>query len=117
MCGIIGIVGTRSVQERLSLGEWETVELTVRNYSRFPITFEVMDRPPPAWEQEKLPGRGRCNPGQEVVLQYRVRPASRGRFRFGPLAIRLEHFPGLMARQVRIDDIEACWAPKRTFSA
>src|SRR5689334_8854691 len=58
----------RTVQERLSLGEWETVELVVRNYSRFPMAFEVTDTPPPAWEQEKLPGRGRCDPGQEVVL-------------------------------------------------
>ncbi len=96
----------RTVKERFSLGEWETVELTVRNYSRFPIAFEVTDTPPAGWEKEKLPGRGRCNPGQEVVLQYRVRPASRGRFRFGPLALRLEHFPGLMARQIRIDDID-----------
>src|SRR5439155_22964510 len=38
----------------------------------------------------------------EQVLSYYLTPAARGRFLFGDLYARVEHFPGLAARQVRV---------------
>jgi uncharacterized protein (DUF58 family) len=96
----------RHVEPRLAVGEREPVEVRVRNYSRYPIRVQILDSPPPAWEVEGLPAEVSLRPGEEAALTYHVTPNSRGRFRFGDLYARLEHYPGLAVRQVRIKAAE-----------
>src|SRR3954453_4561271 len=100
------IVILRRLPQRLSLGEREAVELVVRNYSRFTVRFTLQDSPPAGWEVEGFPLGAVLKPGQEQVLTYHVTPGARGRFLFGDLYARLEHFPGLAARQVRVPAAE-----------
>jgi uncharacterized protein (DUF58 family) len=93
---------TRGVAARLSLGEAETVELTVRNRSRFHARLTVTDTVPPGWEVEDLPASVHLRPHQEVTVAYQVTPTARGRFFFGDLYVRVEHAPGLAIQQVRL---------------
>jgi uncharacterized protein (DUF58 family) len=93
----------RRVSARLSLGEAEPVELTIRNYGRATVRFLVKDTVPAGWEVEGLPLEAVLRPHQEVTLKYQVTPSARGRFRFGSIWVRLEQFPNLALRQFRID--------------
>src|SRR5207248_7676251 len=78
----------RRVEPRWSLGERETVELTVRNFSRWPMRVHIQDTPPEAWEATGLPGRAALGANQETVVAYEALPTSRGRFHFGDLFLR-----------------------------
>lgn len=92
----------RRVSPRLSVGEREPVELLVRNYGRYTVRFAIQDTVPRGWEVQGLPASAVLKPNQEIVLTYHVVPAARGRFHFGELYVRMEHAPGLVARQFRI---------------
>jgi uncharacterized protein (DUF58 family) len=92
----------RRVAPRLSLAEEERVELAVRNFSRWPARVSVLDTVPAELETGGESLATELAPQQEASLSYHVTPASRGKFRFGDLFLRVEHFPGLLTRQVRI---------------
>ncbi len=89
----------RRVAPRLNLGEREPVELVVRNFSRYPLQMELTDTPPTSWEIEGLPFSLRLKPGEERVVTYHVTPSARGRYAFGGAYVRMEHAPGVVARQ------------------
>ncbi len=92
----------RSVAPRLSLGETETVQVMVRNDTRRPARVRLTDTYPARWEVADLPLAATVPPGGEVRLAYEVTPPARGRFRFGDLFLRVEQFPGLVTRQLRV---------------
>jgi uncharacterized protein (DUF58 family) len=92
----------RGVEQRLSLGEAETVSITLRNYGRFRCRVEVLDTPPSGWEAEGLPAEAVIAPGEEATVSYTVSPAARGRFRFGDMHLRVRHWPGLAVRQFAV---------------
>jgi uncharacterized protein (DUF58 family) len=96
----------RRVRPRLSLSEPETVELTVRNFSRWPAQVAVLDTTPSSLEASSLPLAAGIPPQSEVALAYEVTPTLRGKFRFGDLFLRVEHFPGMLTRQVRVPAAE-----------
>ncbi|MCC2671614.1 MAG: hypothetical protein K0Q72_4085, partial [Armatimonadetes bacterium] len=93
---------SRHVSPRLSLGEPETVELKVSNYARVPVRLLVTDTVPGGWDVEGLPGEVSVRPGQEAVITYTVTPNARGRFQFGDIHVRLQQYPHLVVRQIRI---------------
>lgn len=93
---------TRSVADRLSLGEAEPVELRLRNYARRRVRVTVLDTPPPTWETGPVERTVVLGPGEEATLGYETTPTARGRFRFGDLHLRVEHWPGLAVRQIRV---------------
>ncbi len=93
---------TRRMFPRLSLGEPERVELTLRNYSRARVRLAVTDTPPATWDVVGLPLEAEVPPQGEVVLAYTVTAAARGRYRMGDLTVRMEHAPGLVVRQWRV---------------
>ena len=97
---------TRTVATRLNLGEAESVELKVANYGRVPVQLLVTDTVPAGWEVEGLPAEVSVRPGQEASITYTVTPAARGRFQFGDLHARLQQYPNLAVRQLRIPAAE-----------
>lgn len=92
----------RQVSPRLSLGEREPVALLIRNFSQARVGFTVSDTPPTGFEVEGLPLSVELGPGRETTVTYHVTPSARGRFEFGELYVRMEHAPGLAARQFQV---------------
>jgi uncharacterized protein (DUF58 family) len=90
---------SRRIDEQLSVGEWQAVEMVVRNFSAAPVRMQLTDTLPAAWEVEGLPAQVALGPQQEARLTYRVLPHARGRFRLGEVHVRMEQPPGLAARQ------------------
>jgi uncharacterized protein (DUF58 family) len=93
---------SRSVAPRLSLGEREPVELRVRNYGRSTLRIALTDTAPAGWEVEGLPAEVTVRPHQEAAVTYHLTPGSRGRFQFGDVYARVEQWPGLAIRQLRV---------------
>lgn len=86
---------TRQVEEKLSLGTDNTVRLTVRSRSDSGAALEVKDDAPPEFAASARGQRCTLPPWGEVTLSYRVRPKTRGRYRFGDVHLRGRSLLGL----------------------
>jgi uncharacterized protein (DUF58 family) len=106
---IVWVTVQRAVEDKLSLGEWNPITLTVTNGTARAMTVALRDVVPPDFLVEQtaaaavtsrgygleVPARGQAS------LTYRVRPRHRGDHRFGDLYRRIEGPLGLVHRQRR----------------
>ena len=103
------VTAGRSVDDKLSLGEWNPVTLTVTSLLGRSLRAQLRDVSPPDFETDTIaitstgqwltvPPRGSGS------LTYRVRPRHRGDYAFGQLHLRVEGPLGLVRRQRAIPD-------------
>ncbi|HET7770034.1 MAG TPA: DUF58 domain-containing protein [Chloroflexota bacterium] len=95
---------TRSLDDKLSLGEWNPVTLTLRSQIGRRLWAVVRDVPDPDFESDNADitstGQAVDIPARETAeVIYRVRPRHRGNYAFGRLHVRAPGPLGLMARQ------------------
>ena len=98
------VEATRTVEDKLSLGEWNPVTLTVGNPLGRTLRAEIRDIAPTDFESDDLlitsSGRGLGVPPRgSGTVGYRVRPRHRGDYVFGQLHVRIEGPLGLVRRQ------------------
>jgi uncharacterized protein (DUF58 family) len=88
----------RQAPERLSVLSDQAVQLVVRN--RFPVGLRVRLRDGvPSSLRAAVPEIGGLVPAKgEARLEYRVKPLTRGRFRWGPIHLRYDSLLGLWER-------------------
>lgn len=95
---------SRRHDERLSLAAWNRVAIDVR--ARRPARstrIALRDEAPPSFAVEGAPMLQGVTQGGAATLEYRVRPARRGDYRFGSLHLRWESPLRLLTRQSRFD--------------
>ena len=103
---------SRAVDDKLSLGEWNPVTLTLRNATGRPLRATVRDVSDPEFDSDNpdvtstrqtiaVPAR------ESASLTYRVRPRHRGNYAFGQLHLQAAGPLGLMARQRTVPESEA----------
>ena len=102
----------RTVDDKLSLGEWNPVTLALHSTTGRAMRVTVRDVPDPDFESDNpsitstgeliaVPARG------DATLTYRVRPRHRGNYGFGRLHLRATGGPlGLIARQRAVPESE-----------
>ncbi len=86
---------TRHLPGTLPLGMWQDVALTLRNRTRRPIVFDLIDHFPAAMTAEGLPHRIRLDAQQSGRIHYRVRPLARGDQMFSQVEVRIGSALGL----------------------
>lgn len=87
---------------KLSLGADNPVHLSVRNFSRRPVTFWLRDEPPDAFKIDTRILTGAVAPHGFWQNSYRVRPLRRGDYEFGNLNFRWQGPLGLTIRQGQV---------------
>lgn len=93
----------RSVENVLSLGAQNRVEVILRSRSRVALKCQVRDEPPLDFTVDRrggvcsIPGNGSAG------IDYHVRPANRGNYDFGSVAVRATAGFGLVFRQMTFD--------------
>ena len=85
----------RSLPARLSLGEPESVAITLDNAAAFPVWLRVRDDLPPALSADKQELSAAVPAGGRARVTYEIRPGRRGRHRFGELHVTLRRRFGL----------------------
>jgi len=90
----------RAVQERLSLGVENTVELQVRNGGTLPLRLELRDTPPDTIpnDLDDQTFDFRIAPGERRAAIYHLTPQKRGNFAFGDLFLRVRGRLGMVHR-------------------
>lgn len=90
----------RMSPDSLALGVWTDISLELHNRAKRPLTLEVFDKPPGAFQIEGLPQTGRVPEDKKLVVDYRMKPTDRGEHTFEPVDVRMLGPLGLMQRQV-----------------
>jgi uncharacterized protein (DUF58 family) len=101
--------GQRALPRLLSLGDDNVLRLTLRNRTRQPFRFQVVDELPYQLQIRDFTREGLLAPGATAVLDYSIRPLQRGVYRFGQLHVFLRTSLGLAERRVSVDS--ACEVP------
>ena len=86
----------RHVPARLSVGVGNRIELDVINTSKRAWHLKVKDDVPEEFSAEPETVAIKISPSSRAKLAYRVTPAKRGKFTFGPIHVRVRGPAGLM---------------------
>lgn len=96
----------REHHQKMSIGTYYTVALTVRNATMNTAHLEVEDSPPPRFQVRRSGGNGRSTqfhaaipPEQSQTFTYYVRPTYRGDHPFGQVRIRWISVFGFFSRE------------------
>jgi len=97
----------RTVEDKLSLAEWNPVTLTLRNPTARTMRVEVRDVIPPDFQTDDAPALAVTSTGFSLLVApdagasvtYRVRPRHRGNYAFGEQHVRAAGPLGLVRRQ------------------
>lgn len=100
------LVWAREHEDKLSLGQWNRVIVTLKNQTRRQVLVRARDVVPWQLGADGAEGQGECSAAGTWELAYCVFPVHRGRFEVGPLAIRLRGPLGLAWRQYTIPLVE-----------
>jgi uncharacterized protein (DUF58 family) len=96
------MVVTRHEKARFSLGVPTPVGWTLRNLSRYPARFELLDDLPPTFLPSEESVHGALAPASHASVGYDVRPTERGLHRLRDVHLRLDSFFGLVKKQARL---------------
>lgn len=91
----------RVVATSLPLGVWSPVGLEVENPAGRPLRLLLTEVHPSSWQSRGLPVRLDLAPGEEVEIEYSVRPWQRGSETLGPCEVWIESPFGLWERRWR----------------
>lgn len=89
----------RQHEEKLYLGAWNPVSVTLTNRSHRPAHFRLRDVIPSRMIPDGNRREDFCGQAQSYRMEYRVLPLHRGDYLFGPLVARLRGPLGLAWRQ------------------
>lgn len=79
---------SREYEDKLSLGEWNSISVTLQNHTRRDLRVLARDTVPPEMTAEGNQASGRCAPSGTWTLEYRVYPTHRGQYSIGPITAR-----------------------------
>lgn len=92
----------REHEDTLSIGQWNRVNVTLKNQTRRRVLVRARDTVPWLLGADAPEGRGECSAAGMWQFAYRVFPVHRGHYEVGPLTIRLLGPLGLAWQQYTI---------------
>ncbi len=83
--GMQALQAARIVKERIHLGHENGIEIRLKSSFKFPVSVGLVDELPVQFQQRDFKRTVYILPGQDLVIQYYVRPLSRGVYQFGDI--------------------------------
>ena len=97
------IVVTRKLNDTLSLGDENKVELTISSSYTIPLDVEVIDELPYQLQRRDSSFRFSLNPEGKRTLYYTIKPTERGLYSFGNVNVYVSSLLGLVERRYVVD--------------
>ena len=97
------VFAERKHQERLSNGDDNKIEISLRNNCPNNLNFKIIDEIPIQFQIRDFEIKTKLGPGSGTVLEYFLKPVSRGEYSFGRLNVFISQYLGLISRRVRFD--------------
>jgi len=82
-----GCGAERIVSDRFSIGDDNKVVIILRNHYPFPVRASIIDELPVQFQERKWIRKLRLGSSEKHVLEYFLRPASRGEYIFGNINV------------------------------
>lgn len=92
---------TRSLSERFSNGDPNTVILTLKSYYPVTVFGTILEELPPQFQKRNFRIQCKFSPGTKVQKSYTLVPVTRGRYDFGHTNIMVKVFTGFTARRFK----------------
>ncbi len=80
-----GIDATRILPKKLSNGDQNSIDITVRNHYQFPLQLRLIDELPIQFQIRDFEIKTVLHKAKEKSLTYHLRPTERGEYHFGKL--------------------------------
>lgn len=95
---------SRSVGEKLSLGDIQHIEYKISNDSKHALRYELTDELPMQLQHRNYIQQSTIEANDNKKIKYRIRPTIRGLYNFGKLHLYISHpYLGLVQRRVTAD--------------
>ncbi len=94
---------TRKLNETLSLGDENNIELTVSSSYTVPLDIEVIDELPYQLQRRDSSFKFSLNPEGNRTLLYTIKPTERGLYSFGNVNVFVSSVLGLLERRFTIE--------------
>lgn len=92
----------RKVDNLLSLGDSNTVELTISNVTAQPINFALIEGYPVELQKRRTEEAGFLLPGKSKKISYKFTPTKRGEYHFGNVLVYLSSSLFMVKRKIEI---------------
>jgi len=97
-----GISGERKVQERLSNGDINKVELRLQNHLPYQITYKIYEELPVQFQLFDFALKGKLSAHKESQLHYELIPNDRGIYQFGNSVVMVQTPLGILQRKLSL---------------
>jgi uncharacterized protein (DUF58 family) len=82
-----GISAERITGDRFSIGDDNKIFIRLHNFYRFPVKTSIIDELPFQFQDRKWLRRAGIKSGEEFLLEYHLRPTTRGEYVFGAVNV------------------------------
>lgn len=96
-----GFTAQRLLADRFSIGDENKVLLQLRNDYRFPVRVSIIDEMPFQFQERKWIRKAKLESRQLKMLEYQLRPLSRGEYIFNDTLVYVQAPLGLIKRRYR----------------
>ncbi len=91
---------SRTMSDRFSNSDWNSIHISVTNYFRFSVTIHVIDELPVQFQIRNHQKSIRLKGGETSTFDYKLRPVERGEYEFGNLILMVTSGLGLVVKKV-----------------
>ncbi|MGV8135252.1 MAG: DUF58 domain-containing protein [Mangrovibacterium sp.] len=98
---------TRKVPARLSLGDDNPVSLSLLNTFPFKVRVEVIEELPVEFQKRDFSVFHPIAPGEEKIVDYLLRPLTRGEYRFGQTNVFVSTRLGFISRGIHANNTQS----------
>ncbi len=99
-----GIEASRVAPEKLSNGDENAINLSIRNYYTFPVIAKIIDEIPFQFQERNFEILKNIKASSETEINYFLRPTERGEYHFGNLNIYISSPLRLVSRRFTFDE-------------
>lgn len=99
-----GIEGKRTTPEKLSNGDQNLINVSIRNYFTFPINVKIIDEIPFQFQVRDFEIKRKIKASSQDEFNYELRPTERGEYYFGNLNIYVASPLQIISRRFTFDN-------------
>ena len=93
----------RKLSARLSNGDHNKIEIHIKNNSPLNLSLKIIDELPFQFQLRDFEIKTELKSNTETVLEYSLKPVTRGEYHFGSLNVFIWQSLGLIIRRIRFD--------------
>ncbi len=99
-----GIEGKRTTPEKLSNGDQNLINVSIRNYFTFPINVKIIDEIPFQFQVRDFEIKRKIKASSQDEFNYELRPTERGEYYFGNLNVYVASPLRIISRRFTFDN-------------